>query len=920
MILILWRWSKITEVLNIIVSKLIACRLKLIFSNCIIKKRFLIFIPALLLAFHSVAQQLLPYKNPNLSINVRVKDLVGRMTVEEKFWQLFMIPGDLDHADSNQYKNGIFGLQVSATTDDKNAAQQMLHYNSSESGLMLLRKINSIQRYFIEHTRLGIPIIAFDEALHGLVRGGATSFPQSIALAATFDTSLMRNVATAIAEETKARGIRQVLSPVINIASDVRWGRVEETYGEDPFLTSEMGVAFVSPFERLGIITTPKHLIANSGDGGRDSYPIHLNERYLDEIHFPPFKACFQRCGTRSVMTCYNSLDGTPCTQNNWLLTKKLKEEMNFKGFVISDAGATGGANVLHYTSPDYPTSGADAINSGLDVIFQTAYEHYKLFIPPFLEGRINKKRLDDAVSRVLRAKFEIGLFDDPYISEEKIKSLQNNSAHKLIAKKAAEESIVLLKNKNVLPLHEVDSIAVIGVDATEARLGGYSGEGNNKVSILDGLKERAGKNIAINYTAGCGRKTDEWKVVPAEFLSVEKNKEGLNGEYFNNITLSGKPVLTRTDKSVDFHWTLFAPDPALAENFYSVRWEGTIHTPETGKYKIGLDGNDGFRLFINDGLLIDNWKKQTYSTLLADYYFEKNKSYKIRIEFYETVGNAHIRLIWNVGVTDDWKNKINDAVASARKSDVAVVVVGIIEGEFQDRAMLTLPGHQEEMINAIAETDKPVVVIIIGGSAVVMNNWIDHVDAILNAWYPGEEGGHAVASVLFGDYNPAGRLPITFPIDESQLPLVYNHKPTGRSDDYNNLTGLPLFPFGFGLSYTNFEYSNIHLDKNNISKNDSTVLKCTVKNSGNYDGDEVAQLYIRDLLASVARPVMELKGFQRVNLKAGESKEVKFQITPELLSMLNDKMETVVEPGDFKLMIGASSRDIRLIEMLTVK
>ena len=281
----------------------------------------------LLSACNLFSQTILPYKNPKLSADERAKDLLQRMTAEEKFWQLFMIPGEINAGDEEKYKNGIFGFQVSAASQGGGAAGQLLKYGTAEKALVLARKINAIQKYFIEKSRLGIPIIAFDETLHGLVREDATSFPQSIALAATFDTSLMHRVATAIATETKMRGIRQSLSPVINIATDVRWGRVEETYGEDPFLTSEMAVAYVSAFEKMGIITTPKHLIANVGDGGRDSYPIHLDERLLEEIHFPPFKACFERGGTRSVMTSYNSLDGTPCSANDWMLNKKLKGE-----------------------------------------------------------------------------------------------------------------------------------------------------------------------------------------------------------------------------------------------------------------------------------------------------------------------------------------------------------------------------------------------------------------------------------------------------------------------------------------------------------------------------------------------------------------------------------------------------------------
>lgn len=865
----------------------------------------------------------LPYKNAKLPIAERVKDLLQRMTPEEKFWQLFMIPGDLG-TDETKYKNGIFGFQVSAVSKGSDANSQLLEYGTGENALTLAQKINSIQKYFVERTRLGIPIIAFDESLHGLVRSGATSFPQAIGLAASWDTGLMHRVATAIAVETKARGIRQVLSPVINIASDVRWGRTEETYGEDLFLVSEMAVAYVSAFEKMGIITTPKHFIANVGDGGRDSYPIHYNERLLEEIFLPPFKAAITRGGSRSVMTAYNSVDGSPASANNRLLNQKLKSDWHFKGFVISDASAVGGANVLHNTAKDYPDAGKRSIMNGLDVIFQTAYDHYKLFIPPFLNGGIDTKRIDDAVSRVLTAKFELGLFEHPYVPEETANTWSNNISHKALAKEAALKSIVLLKNeKQVLPLNKnIHSVAVIGSDAIEARLGGYSGTGNGKINILTGIKEKLGASANVIYAEGIGRKETSWKIISSTYLSTAKDNtttEGLTGEYFKELIPGNKPVLTRVDKQVDFNWTLYSPDPLLPADHYSVRWTGQLRSPETGVFKIGLDGNDGYRLYINNILLIDHWRKQTYHTSLVDFNFEKDTVYDIRVEFYEPVGNAHIHLIWNVDVINDNEERIQGAVAAAQRSEAVIIVAGINEGEFQDRAMLGLPGQQETLIQRIAATGKPIIVVLVGGSAITMNSWLDKVNAVVDVWYPGEEGGHAVADVLFGDYNPAGRLPITFPLSEAQLPLVYNHKPTGRGDDYNNLSGLPLFPFGFGLSYTQFSYSDIRLDKKQINKKESVKVHCTISNTGNREGDEVVQLYIRDMLSSVARPVLELKGFQRIHLTAGESKEISFMITPELLQMLNEKMETVIEPGDFRIMIGSSSRELWLKEILHV-
>ncbi|MEZ4990361.1 MAG: glycoside hydrolase family 3 C-terminal domain-containing protein [Saprospiraceae bacterium] len=864
------------------------------------------------------------YKDPDTPIEIRVEDLLSRMTLEEKFWQMFMIPGDLSIG-KEKFKHGIFGLQVATKGKSGGEAEQLLDYSGGGTAQQTAALINDIQKYFVEETRLGIPIIPFDEALHGLVRDGATAFPQAIALAASWDTSLVGVVGHAIMMETKTRGIRQILSPVLNIARDVRWGRTEETYGEDPFLTTQMAMAFISQFEKAGVITTPKHFIANVGDGGRDSYPIHFNERLLEEIYFPAFKACFQRAKAWSVMTSYNSLDGRPCTANDWLLNQKLKKEWGFDGFVISDAGATGGANVLHFTAADYADATRQSVEDGLDVMFQTSHDHYPLFYEAYEKGMVDQAAVDEAVRRVLRAKFKLGLFEDPYIDPAEAAQWNGSAAHRQLAKQAALASMVLLKNEQqTLPLKKnISSIALIGKDAVEARLGGYSGPGNRPVSILAGLKDKVGKTCTINYAPGCGRESVDFVTIPAEYFYHENNSRkeaGLQGDYFNNITFEGTPALSRIDRNINFGWTLFSPDQEkINYDFYSVKWTGQLLAPETGDFEIGLEGNDGYRLYLNDELIIDNWQKQSFHRITETYHFEKGKTYDIKVVFYEPVGNVKLKLIWNVGINATWQEEISEAVAMAQKSDVAVIVAGIEEGEFRDRAYLSLPGHQEELIRQIAATGKPVVVVLIGGSAVTMSNWIDEVPAIIDAWYPGDDGGHAVADVLFGDYNPAGRLPITFPIHESQLPLYYNHKPTGRGDDYLNLSGKPLFPFGYGLSYTSFQYSDLEIDDPEITPDQTTTLRFTVTNTGAYDGDEVVQLYIKDLLASVARPIMELKGFQRVHLKRGETKALTFEITPELLSMLNEEMETVVEPGEFRMMIGSSSNDIRLRTILKV-
>ena len=860
-----------------------------------------------------------PYRDSRLPVAERVRDLIGRMTREEKFWQLFMIPGDLDDA-AHDYSKGIFGLQISTAHDT--AAIPPL--TPAAIARRHAERINTIQRFFVERTRLGIPILPFDEALHGLMRSGATTFPQAIGLAATWDSALVTRVAAAAARETRTRGVRQALSPVVNIASDVRWGRVEETYGEDPHLAAVMGRAFVRAFERAGVIATPKHFVANVGEGGRDSYPIDLSERALEERYYPPFEVAIREGGARSLMTAYNSVDGSPATQNRYLLNRKLKRDWQFTGFVISDAAATGGATVLHMTEPNTPTAAQHAVEAGLDVIFQSSFEQHRPYRDAFERGMIADSVIDAAVSRVLRAKFELGLFEEPYVNADSAAYWNGHVDHRALAREAARASIVLLRNaSNTLPLNRsLRSVAVIGPDAVVARLGGYSGPGNAPVSILDGIRAKLGTN-AVRYAPGPGRVMRTNAVVPGTHLQSVADgavAPGLRGEYFDNNRLEGEPRVVRTDAQVDFGWTLNAPARGISLDWYSVRWTGSLTAPSGGVRRLGIEGNDGWRLYLDGRLLIDNWRKQSYGVHLAEVRLAPGSSHDIRLEYFESTGNARVKLVWDAGVEANAAVAIDSAVALVRQSDVAIVVAGTEEGEFRDRASLALPGQQETLIERVSATGRPMVVILVGGGAVTMSSWLDRAGAVLHAWFPGEEGGNAVGDVLFGDYNPAGRLPITFPVSEGQLPLHYNHKPTGRGDDYVDLTGQPLFPFGFGLSYTTFEYTDLKIDPAVIDARDSAVVRFTVRNTGTRAGDEVAQLYLRDELASVARPVMQLAGFRRLHLTPGQSREIVFTLTSTHLRLLDREMRWVVEPGRFRLMIGGSSRDIRLRGHLTVR
>ena len=862
---------------------------------------FLLIVPCAL-----TAQGTMPYRDRHLPAAVRARDLLARMTAEEKFWQLYMIPGDLTDS-SQDHSHGVFGLQVPAAASPTADA----------------RRINAIQHYFVDSTRLGIPIIPFEEAVHGLARPGATVFPAAIGLAATWDTALMADVATAAAIETRSRGIRQVLSPVVNLASDVRWGRVEETYGEDPWLASAMARAYVSAFERQGVVTTPKHFVANVGDGGRDSYPIDVDRRRLEEYFFPPFRAALS-AGARSVMTAYNSVGGIPATQNRWLLTDILRRAWRFRGFVISDAAATGGAVVLHHTEPGTPEAAAHAFRAGLDVVFQSSWPQYKPYWDAFRRGLVPPAVIDSAVLHVLEAKFRLGLFDAPYASADSAGLVNGSAAHLALARRAAQESIVLLQNRGILPLADtLHSVAVIGSDAAEARLGGYSGPGVRRVSILDGIRALLGGGTQVRFAPGPGRTATEFTPVSGTQLSTDSMGHrvvGLRGEYFADIRLRGMPALVRHDSTVDFHWTLSPPGRGIPLDAYSVRWTGTLTAGPRPVHRLGVDGNDGWRLYLDGKLLIDDWIKRSHGSRLAEVQLAPGSAHTIRLEYFETTGNGHVRLVWDDGAGADWRASVDSAAALARRSEVAIVVAGIEEGEFRDRARLSLPGHQEELIQAVAATGRPMVVVLVGGSAVRMDRWLDRAAAVLDAWYPGDEGGAAVADVLFGRSNPGGRIPITFPIEEGQLPLTYYHAPTGRGDDYVDLTGQPLFPFGYGLSYTTFEYRDLVVTPDTIGRGGAAEVRCIVRNAGTMAGDEVVQLYLSDELASVARPVIQLAGFVRVHLAPGEEREVRFRVAREQLQMLDADLQWAVEPGAFRVMVGASSRDLRLRGRLIVR
>lgn len=839
-----------------------------------------------------------PYKDPSLPPEKRVEDLLKRMTLEEKLNQL--------RCDIREE----VWLKALTTTGFGQTYDILRPLSPSESA----RRANELMA-LSKRNRLGIPIIVHDEALHGLIANGTTSFPQSIAMAATWDPELVGRVSEAIAKETRARGVRHVLSPVVNVIRDSRWGRTEETYGEDPLLCSRMAAAFVKAFESNGVLTTPKHYIVNAWDGGRDSHSVQISERSLREIYLPPFKAAIQEGGARSVMSAYNSVNGVAASANKWLLTQILRKELGFKGFVVSDYGAVSGVRWAHRNTGSDAETAAACLNAGLEMEWPNVEIWGKGLEEAVAKGMVSKKTLDEAVRRVLLPKFQLGLFEFPMLDPEAADRIVQSPEHRRLALEAARKAIVMLQNKNAtLPFSKsVKSVAVIGQDAKDRMpLGGYSGWNVPTVSVLQGIRDKLGPGVKVRWARGATYGDGgPFAPIPTAALRTPDGRPGLRAEFFNGTELKGEPILSRDDALLDFNWIDGAPDPKVPANHFSARWTGTLVPPKTGAYTIAATADDGVRVFVDGKRLIDDWSEHAARTASATVNLTGGQPVPIVVEYMEMAGQASIALGWRL--PDQENPLIDEAVALARDSDAAVVVAGILEGEGRDRAHLDLPGDQEQLIQAVAATGKPVAVVLIAGSPVTMQKWSDQVGAIVCAWYPGQEGGTAIADVLFGDVNPSGKLPITFPLSVGQVPTYYNMEPSGRGYDYVDLTGRPKFPFGHGLSYTTFEYSNLRLSAPRIGKGHSVTVSFDVANVGNMAGDEVPQLYIRDTVASIVRPMKELRDFKRISLGPGEKKTVSFTLKPEQLAFLDAKMKPVVEPGVFELYVGASSEDIRL-------
>ncbi len=856
------------------------------------------------------------FEDPSQPIEKRLDDLWRQMTFAEKLAQIRTYPG---WSLVGQKELPAVGAIVDA-----------------ERGLNLEQactQLEAWQRQQIQDTRLGIPFLFIEEALHGLVAKQATSFPQATALAATWNPALMSQVAGAIAEEARTRGIRQVLSPVVDIGRDSRWGRTEETYGEDPYLVSRLAVAFCRAFESRGIVTTPKHFVADWGDGGRDSWPQYLDQRILDEVYFPPYEACIREAGTLSIMPSYGSLNGLPNICSPWLLTQMARKEWGFRGYFGSDFGAVDGVKARHLLTDDDAEVAALCLNAGMDVEWPQSRYYAKPLDEALARGLVSHRTVEDAARRVLWVKFKIGLFDDPFPNRAEAVKVTNSAAHRALALEAARQALVLLKNEGgVLPLDpaQLKVVAVIGRGAAKAQLGDYSGSDIKTVSLLDGLRSHL-PGVEIKYAPGV---TDTLTTFMAIQGHTVNDGDGWRFRVWDNTAGSGSAIATGTsDEAGRFNWG-YVRSHHFGGHEFRARWSGTFKPTHDLAARLQVRGGgdvsltiDGREVLNNQGTAgkPDRYLDPALGTLPSestegrpnfrtDFTFKAGRTYDLALtQVSPHGGEPDAALEWDQ--RPELAGEIARAVDIARGADAVIVVPGgIVEGEGHDRPNLGYPPGDVQLIQALAALDKPLVAVLVNGAAVTIADWQRRVPAILEAWYDGEEQGNAIADALLGRYNPGGRLPLTFPQFSGQEPLYYDYSAIGRFRGYQDpWKGRPMYPFGYGLSYTTYSYSHLRLSSDRVRPGASVRVSFDVTNTGDRAGDEVAQLYLHDDTASVVRPVEELKGFERLTLAPGQTKTVTLVLTPADLSLWNRDLKFVMEPRPITILVGSSSDAIRL-------
>jgi beta-glucosidase len=782
--------------------------------------------------------------------------------------------------------------------------------------------------------RLGISKYNYwSEALHGVLAGGATSFPQAVAMGSTWEPDLVYRVASVISDEARALNVLDgkgltYWSPTINIARDPRWGRNEESYSEDPYLLSRMGVAFVIGMQGndpyyLKVVSTPKHFLANNEEARRHSGSSDVDMRSMFEYYLPAFHSAIVEGKAYSIMGAYNEVNHVPVNANTFLLTDLLRRDWGFKGYVVSDCGAIGDIFYAHHFFKTGAEAAARSVLAGCDLDCGSEYRQY---LPEALDKRLlEEKDLDTAVTRVLSARFRLGEFDQPEmvpyssITKDKLDSKQNRD----LALEVAQKSIVLLKNNGALPLNKdkIKSIAVIGPNADVYQPGIYSGYPNIRVNPLQGIKDKAAAlGIKVNYSMGCVLSAGFLKPIePEYFAKVEgTDKTGMRGEYFDNMNLSGKPVFTRIDSMVDFVFGTNPPAPGVPKEHYSIRWKGKIIPPDT-VFGIGISTDDGGRLYVDGKLLINDWRDHEEVSHKAKVLLIPGKEYEVEFQQYNNTLGSSAKLTWDLG-----QKSFASAKKTAAENDVVILVMGTspdISREELDRKEIELPQVQRDLINEVSSVNPNIVMVLVNGDPVALAGTENKANAIVEAWFGGEFGGKAIADVLFGDVNPGGKLPETFYASTQQLPPMSDYDLINHPRTYMYFEQPVLFPFGHGLSYTQFEYSSIKLGSDKIKKNGEIEIQFTIQNTGKVKGDEVVQVYAHSIDASIKVPINQLKRFQRITLEPGESKTLTFKIPASELSFYDTKTNKLkTEPGQWEIQAGSSSKDIRLKKTFTVE
>jgi beta-glucosidase len=820
------------------------------------------------------------FQNPSLSTEERVVDLVSRMTLQEKADQLLYTAPAIPR------------LEVPA-------------YNW------------------------------WNEALHGVARAGyATVFPQSITIANSWDEGLMFNVANAISDEARAkyhefqrrgkRGIYQGLtfwSPNINIFRDPRWGRGHETYGEDPFLTGRMGYEFVRGMQGddpkyLKVVATAKHYAVHSGpEPLRHSFNAKVSESDLRETYLPAFRTLVMDAGVYSVMGAYNRFRDYPCCANP-VLYGILRNEWGFKGYIVSDCWAISDFYKFTGFAKDPAEAAAQAVKAGTDL---ECGVDYKNLVEAVSRGLLTEEDINIAVKRIFTARFKLGMFDpDEIVPYAQIPFFVNCSDYNnSLSRQAAQKSIVLLKNENnILPLSkEIRTIAVIGPNADnfEALIGNYNGIPKDPVTVLKGIKNKVCPDTKIIYSEGSdlAEGIHNLSPIPSRYLQTPDGIQGAYGEYFNNTNMKGEPSFTRIDDNINFYWEHLSPRYDLPDDNFGIRWTTYLIPPETGTYYLGGWGSSTYEIKLEGKTIISSSSEHSAFNTEVLQELQSGKKYKIEVLYKNYAGDADIKLLW----AKPRVNLTEMAVKSAKDADAVILVLGLsqrLEGEEMpikiegfsggDRTNLNLPAVQENLIDAVCATGKPVIVVLASGGALSINKAHEKAAAILLAGYGGQQAGNAVADIIFGDYNPAGRLPVTYYKSIDQIPAFENYDMAGKT--YRFFAKEPLYPFGYGLSYTSFTYTDLSIPEKAIS-GETVIVEVRVTNSGKITGDEVVELYLTDEKASTPRPIRQLEGFKRISLRPGESKDVKFEIQPRQFSIINIKGKRVIEPGYFTISVG---------------